>query len=75
MNQIIDPTKAVKAVPFLPILTAELLRDFFAGCALMGTLANEKTYNKTGDANTFFERIAAGCYDMADCMLKAREQK
>ena len=75
MNQIIDPTKAVKAVPFLPILTAELLRDFFAGCALQGILTGDITNVATGEPIKTVEGYAYAAYHLADAMLKAREQK
>ena len=72
MNQIIDPTKAVKAVPFLPILTAELLRDFFAGCALMGFTSQ---ICKAKWPEPYSQHMAEDAYTLADAMLKAREQK
>ena len=72
MNQIIDPTKTVKAVPFLPILTAELLRDFFAGCALPSIRPTTPNAMNEHERDAY---IATRAYRLADAMLKAREQK
>lgn len=44
------------------------LRDYFAGKALQGLLATVK------DETWFQDEVASICYEMADKMMKAREQ-
>ena len=50
-----------------PDETGMTLRDWFAGKAMQGCLATEGWASASD--------IAAGAYDMADAMLKAREVK
>lgn len=50
--------------------TGMSLRDWFAGQALMGLYSK---YGETGSDAHGAER-ATQCYEMADAMLKAREQ-
>lgn len=58
------------------------LRDWFAGQALAGVLANPHSANdaremeKDGDINgrRFRELLVQHCYIVADAMLKARQQ-
>ena len=47
------------------------LRDFFAGCALMGLVACDKPMNCAWS----HEEQAGICYDKADAMLEARGEK
>jgi len=68
MNQILDPSKMVKAVPFLPILPPEMLRDLFAAFALAGMCASGNYYESS------VEQDATVAYNYADAMLKAREK-
>ena len=44
------------------------LRDYFAGKALQGLLATVK------DETWFQDEVASICYEMADKMMKAREE-
>ena len=46
------------------------LRDWFAGQALTGMLADPNS-----DTDLTFATIASDCYSMADAMLKARKGK
>jgi hypothetical protein len=48
------------------------LRDWFAGMALQGHLANPTTTNNPGYTR---ESLVGECYHMADAMLKARDSK
>ena len=48
------------------------LRDYFAGQALAST--DPPPWLSPGDRAISYERWAACCYEMADAMLKAREQ-
>jgi len=54
------------------------LRDYFAGQAIAGILANPDISASAARCNVsteeFREDIAAAAYAMADAMLKAREQ-
>ena len=45
------------------------LRDYFAAKAMQGWLANPKT-----EYGTSYEKFAKVFYEMADAMMKAREQ-
>ena len=51
------------------------LRDYFAGQALAGLLANHAIIEqyKVFDAALVTKTVASGAYDIADAMLKARE--
>jgi hypothetical protein len=78
MPGIIDPTRSVqidlsKAIPFLPLVTPELLRDFFAACALVGMIA-ESMEAGSMPPEQHVGLIADGAYVVADAMLKAREK-
>lgn len=46
------------------------LRDYFAAAALTGVVGNPQTNQAWG-----IVEIAEFCYDQADAMLKAREEK
>jgi len=50
------------------------LRDWFAGMALQGEVANPSSGLFEADSITFTE-LAEDCYRMADAMLSARERK
>jgi len=56
------------------------LRDWFAGLALNGMLSNETYRFAAGEAaeqhNLSIDQfISANCYQIADAMMKAREEK
>ena len=52
------------------------LRDFFAGCAMMGILsANEDFSHNLPEGMTISQGAARLAYGIADAMLKAREGK
>ena len=59
-----------KDIPAVP--SGMSLRDWFAGKALAGMLANRDTVAPNGDHRPVLAMVA---YEMADAMLKAREQK
>ena len=46
-------------------------RDYFAAQAMVGMLANQSTKI---DSNEIIQVLAGVCYNIADAMLKAREQ-
>ena len=74
MNQILDPGKLMKAAPTVqlisPVLTPEMLRDWFA-CAIAQGMAvcgeGENIYN--------WDAWAADVYKGADALMKARVVK
>lgn len=72
---------AMTQVPGQDVVTTEssdfdgagmTLRDWFAGKALCGAIANPEEYEGNGD---MYEVIATNCYRFADAMLAAREAK
>lgn len=67
--QIIDPKNQVQAIPFLPIVTPEQLRDFFAAFALSGMLGRFGEIEKDRQLE-----MAETAFDYADAMLKARRK-
>ena len=79
MSQIIDPGKLMKAAPtvqpVLPVLTPDMLRDWFACAALQGYVAgtsNEVWEAKKSDTPDICAEIAKDCYLFADAMIAAR---
>ena len=67
MNQILDPGKLMKAAPtvqpVLPVLTPDMLRDWFACSALIGIC---------GDLENHPDTVAEAAYEFADAMMAAR---
>jgi hypothetical protein len=51
------------------MISAITLRDYFAAQAMQGWLANPKT-----EYGTSYEKFAKVFYEMADAMIKAREE-
>jgi len=68
----IDPTWLVKAGGFARDMT---LRDWYAGLALQGQLSMPELCGAIGSGSVTITGLCASCFEWADAMLKAREEK
>ena len=74
-----DPTYTAKidsvAGAIQHTLTRETLRDYFAGQALVGLLANPQTIQRACGLGAEEDVLACWSYEQADAMLAERERK
>lgn len=65
MRLVIERNEQSGSDPNIIEVDSALIRDFLAGCALIGTLRNEKAFDNPSMA-------AVWAYEQADAMMEAR---